>query len=104
MTDRFDGPRDLQLLPPQLKSAHRRSPCPQSSGTFSNGMSRSTRDVLYRIYVIIHIFPTILLALPAVLPSSIVPAPCLKPLQWYLSSYNDPLAGKKSYPGGWFGG
>jgi hypothetical protein len=67
-------------------------------------MSRSTRDVLYRIYVIVHIFPSILLALPAVLPSSIVPAACLKPLQWYLSTYNDPLAGKKSFPGGWFGG
>ena len=70
----------------------------------SHVMSRSTRDVLYRVYVIVHILPTVLLTLPAVLPASIVPAACLKPLQWYLSNYNDPLVAKSTYPGGWFGG
>lgn len=67
-------------------------------------MSRSTRDVSYRIFIIIHILPSILLAIPGVLSNHILPPWSQKPLQLYLSTYNDPLAGGKSFPGGWFGG
>jgi EXPERA (EXPanded EBP superfamily) len=67
-------------------------------------MSRSARDLLYRIYIIIHVFATSLLTVPVVLPRSMVPEICFKPLQWYLANYNDPLVGKKGFPGGWFGG
>src|SRR5579859_4393895 len=67
-------------------------------------MSRSARDIVYRVYITIHIFATVFLTVPAVLPSSLVPEVCLKPVQWYLANYNDPLVGKKGSPGGWFGG
>src|SRR2546423_6245006 len=49
-------------------------------------MSRSARDILYRVYIIIHIFATVFLTVPAVLPRSIVPEVCLKPVQWYLAN------------------
>src|SRR5271170_2774321 len=67
-------------------------------------MSRSTRDLLYRVFIITHILPSVLLAIPGVLPSHLLPSWCNKPLQLYLSTYNDPLVGGKSFPGGWFGG
>lgn len=38
------------------------------------------------------------------LPSHVLPAWSTKPLKLYLSTYNDPLGGGKSVPGGWFGG
>jgi len=67
-------------------------------------MARSTRDLIYRIFIIFHILPSVLLALPLVLPDSILPAWSKKPLELYLSTYNDPLGGGKSFPAGWFGG
>jgi hypothetical protein len=67
-------------------------------------MSRSTRDLIYRLFVISHIPPSLILALPQILPETIQPNWARKPLQWYLSTYNDPLGGGKSFPGGWFGG
>jgi hypothetical protein len=67
-------------------------------------MSRSTRDLIYRLFVISHIAPSILLALPQVVPGSLLPSWSTVPLQWYLTTYHDPLGGGKSFPGGWFGG
>jgi hypothetical protein len=67
-------------------------------------MNQRARDLIYRAFVISHIFPTLLLAVPLVLSPHAIPTWARKPLQFYLATYNDPLVGKKSYPGGWFGG
>ena len=67
-------------------------------------MLQRTRDLIYRTFIICHIIPTLLLAVPVVLSPQTLPSWCLKPLRLYLATYNDPLLGKKSYPGGWFGG
>ena len=66
-------------------------------------MSRHSRDVLYRIFIICHIPATVILALPLVC-HPVLPLWTRKPLNLYLSTYNDPLVGGKSFPGGWFGG
>src|ERR1700721_1603174 len=67
-------------------------------------MSRSIRDLIYRIFIVIHIFPSVLLALPAVVGRAKLPFWCFTALDWYNSTYNDPLPSGKSWPGGWFGG
>ena len=67
-------------------------------------MPHSTLDVLYRLFIICHIAPTLLLAVPGVFPSCFLPLWSQKPLRWYLATYNDPLVGGKTFPGGWFGG
>jgi len=67
-------------------------------------MLQRTRDLIYRTFIICHILPSLLLAVPLVLSPQALPSWYLKPLRLYLATYNDPLLGKKSYPGGWFGG
>ena len=67
-------------------------------------MSRQVRDFVYRLFIIVHIPPTIVLALPLILPQSILPSWARKGVEYYLSTHNDPLLAGKSYPGGWFGG
>jgi hypothetical protein len=65
---------------------------------------KSTRDWIYRIFIISHILPTLFLAVPLVIPNRVLPKWYKKPLELYLSTYDDPLVGGKSFPGGWFGG
>lgn len=66
-------------------------------------MSRQTRDLIYRIFIICNILATIILALPLVC-QPVLPLWAQKPVDFYLSKYNDPIVGGKSFPGGWFGG
>jgi hypothetical protein len=72
--------------------------------TAITAMSRSTRDLIYRIFVITHVAPTLLMVLPLVIPPGYLPSWTRLPSKWYIDMSHDPLLRGKSLPGGWFGG
>ena len=94
--ERADGPVWIETF--------RQYASDRASDREPSNMLQRTRDLIYRTFIICHIPPTLLLAVPLVLSPQALPPWCLKPLRLYLATYNDPLPGKKSYPGGWFGG
>ncbi|QSL65663.1 hypothetical protein MERGE_002976 [Pneumocystis wakefieldiae] len=59
-------------------------------------------DFLYICYFVIRIFVAFLIDLVPIYPENLRLEKLQKLQLWYISTFEDPLMGWKSYPGGWF--